>query len=138
MKIKIVNQYLFMKNNGIIGHIAEKEYKVYAICEEKKLFRKQKKFLIILFNSLIWIKESKETIMISDNRMENNWIFTHKHHSGYRIHQTYVSYYQDIRLKNLYAYKWMLDDKRFFLEVLEEPEIAFEKFKLNLKNNINE
>ena len=123
MKIKIINLKLYCKTNGIHFsneiNISNERY-VYAIAETKK----DKYFLIDGRGNPFWIYDNK-AIEISDNKIPNNWIFTKKY--NYYI----KSEYSGVKIKNIFSPKWMIDDETFFYDIIENRDIAADKFYKN-------
>ena len=135
MKIKIINTQLFCLSHGIFGDdksLSKTEYNVLAICEERNHFKKQNKYLIVMYNNqLSWCKDNG-SIKIIDNKIPTDWVFKEKFKSKCAVYSGGVSYFQTTSLRNLHCYQWMVDDEQFFTEILECPQNAYDKF---VKNN---
>lgn len=124
MKIKIIDRDRFEKVNGIYGLEKIdllKEYVVFAVEGKRKT-----ELLIDMNNYLIWCKKDN-SIEIIDDSYDENWIFTKKFKGGYVVN----GYFQSIAYRDLYSPKWMVGDKEFFMDIIEQNSIAREKLKQN-------
>jgi hypothetical protein len=136
MKIRIINLNLFEKTNGIYftrDINFQHEYEVLAIKDYYpnniwELAKKKKDFLLLLkFNNerdsfcFRWCLNN-DSIEIIDVSINNDWIQTKK----------YVYYsdadLQKINYTNLECPKWMIEEKTFFYEIIEDNNKAFDKY----------
>lgn len=134
VQIKDVEQFAI--SNGIYlpdNYDTNISYEVYAVERCKQPLR------VLLFipciKKLDFVKVDSSIKIISDE-INENWIFTKKFKGGRTIVSGFVKYFQPITIKNLCSPKWMVDDREFFLDLIEKPKYAKEKFFNNEENNI--
>lgn len=142
MKIRINDLNLFEKTNGIYftrDINFQYEYEVLAIADyfPKTIWecrRKRKEFLVLLkFNNdkdnvcFRWCLDN-DSIEVIDDSINSDWIQTKKF-----IYYSEIDR-QEIKYTNLECPKWMIDDKAFLYDIIENHKIALEKFKEVSKN----
>ncbi|HOP57435.1 MAG TPA: hypothetical protein PLM51_04640 [Bacillota bacterium] len=136
MKVKIVDFGLFQKSNGYeFSRDLNSEYvfDVYAIITSKKT-----RYVLLYISNIQVLNFFKlnGSLQIIDNRTNSKWCYTKSYSGGTHIYYSGGSYFQTIRYKDVNAPEWMISDKRFFLELIEKPEIAREKFFQNEGTNM--
>lgn len=112
MKLTIVDEELFLKTHGIgsNGSFQGNEYEVYAYYTYG-LFKKKANYLILFGGSLFWCRLNKSVKVTSD--LNENWVFVPKFRRNFEEEMCAVYY------KNLYCYKWMIENETFFLDIYE-------------------
>jgi hypothetical protein len=136
MKIRIYDLNLFEKTNGIYftrDINFQYEYEVLAIRDYLpnniwEFTKKKQQFLLLLkLNNdrdglcFRWCLNNP-SIEIIDESINKNWIQTKKY-----IYYSEVDL-QKIKYTNLECPKWMIEEKTFFYEIIEDSNKAFEKY----------
>ena len=136
MKIKIINWNLFEETNCIQftrDKNIKDEFKVYAFYSIKK-----KKYILIYIDFINWKLLDfiivNEAIEIIDKNIDFEFQFYKKFTSSKIMYDSLVPYKQTKKYQNLYAPKWMVEDKEFFLDIIEDKKVALDKF---IKNTIS-
>lgn len=131
MKVKIVDLSLFQESNGYeFSRDLNSEYvfDVYAIITTKKT-----KYVLLYISNIQVLNFFKlnSSLQIIDISISNKWSYVKNYCSGTYIYYSGGSYFQTIKYKDVNAPEWMISDRHFFLEIIEKPEIAREKFFKN-------
>lgn len=131
MKVKIVDFGLFQKSNGCyFSRNLNSEYifDVYAIINFKRT-----KYVLLYIADIQMLNFFKlnSSLQIIDASISSKWSFVENYSGGTNIYYSGGSYFQTIKYKDVEAPEWMISDKHFFLEIIEKPEIAREKFFKN-------
>lgn len=131
MKAKIVDLSLFKETNGYeFSRDRNSDYifNVYAIMKSKNT-----KYVLLYLSEIQVLNFFKlnESLQIIDKSVNRQWVIEKNFSGGDYIYYSGGSYFQSIKYKEVCAPEWMILDKHFFLELIEKPIIAREKFFRN-------
>ncbi len=128
MKVQVVDLNQFQESNGCyFSRDINNDYifDVYGIVKIKRC-----KYVLLYLHDIQVLNFFKlnESLQIIDDDVNSKWIITKKFKSKLRIQQGFSSYLQDILYEEVYSPKWMIEDEKFFLELIENPSQAKTKF----------
>ncbi len=128
MKVQVIDLSLFQESNGCyFTRNINNDYifDVHAIVKIRRI-----KYVLLYLHDIQVLSFFKlnESLQIIDNIINSKWIITRNFISRLRIQQGLSSYLQDILYKEVYSPKWMVEDEKFFLELIENSNQAKTKF----------
>lgn len=128
MKVQVIDLSLFQESNGCyFTRNINNDYifDVHAIVKIRRI-----KYVLLYLHDIQVLSFFKlnESLQIIDNIVNSKWIITRNFKSRLRIQQGLSSYLQDVLYKEVYSPKWMVEDERFFLELIENSNQAKTKF----------
>jgi hypothetical protein len=131
VKAKIVDFSLFKESNGYESSKdsnSDYVFNVYAIMTSKNT-----KYVLLYLSEIQVLNFFKlnESLQIIDKSVNRQWVIEKNFNGGDYIYYGGGSYFQPIKYKDVCAPEWMILDKHFFLELIEKPNIAREKFFSN-------